>query len=423
MSASNRLPAPPLKVFLVVGEESGDQLGASLMKALRQAYSGPVLFQGTGGVRMAGEGLVPLFPLEDIAVMGVSAVIRRLPLILRRIRDTVRAARDARPDAMVLIDSPDFTHRVARRVRGHLPGLKVVNYVPPSVWAWRPGRARRMRAYVDHALGILPFEPATLARLGGPSCTYVGHPLIERLDVLRGPRDLEIPNVLGIHGDELPDAPQVLVLPGSRSTEIDRLLTPFGETVARIAAACPEARFVLPAVSHLADRIAAEIEHWPVRPRIVVGEAEKFAAFRQARAALAASGTVSLELALAGVPMTISYKLEWLFRRIKDLHPYLPLVRARSIVLANLVIDENVVPEFLEEAVEPERLARKTLELMADTPARQRQLAGFAKLDVAMRLPPGETPSMRAARAVLDTVWGTANGKSSYPSAPRHGGA
>ena len=174
----------PLKVFLVVGEESGDQLGARLMAALRRQDE-TIAFGGVGGDRMAGEGFASLFPLHDIAVMGIGPVLRRLPTILRRIRETVAAVVAARPDVLVIIDSPDFTHRVARQVRARLPDLPVVDYVSPSVWAWRPGRARRMAAYVDRLLALLPFEPAIHARLGGPATSYVGHPLIDRPEVLR----------------------------------------------------------------------------------------------------------------------------------------------------------------------------------------------------------------------------------------------
>jgi lipid-A-disaccharide synthase len=375
----------------VAGEESGDQLGAGLMRALKGRL-GPegVRFQGVGGGRMAGEGLQSLFPMADIAVMGIGAVVARLPLLLRRIRETARAVIGTRPDALVIIDSPDFTHRVARQARAAMPGLPIVNYVSPTVWAWRPGRARRMRPYVDHVLALKPFEVEAHRRLGGPDCSYVGHPLTERLAELRpGP------------GERAPigEGPlRLLVLPGSRRTEISRLMEPFGGTLARLAERLGRPiEATLPAVPHLAGAIAQAVEAWPVRPRIVEGEAAKFAAFRGAHAALAASGTVTLELALASIPMVVAYRVSKLEEQLKY------VITAPSIVLANLVIGENVIPELMQGDCNPGRLCAELEPLCADTPARARQLQAFARLDALMDTG-GEAPSERAARIVLDTI-------------------
>jgi lipid-A-disaccharide synthase len=386
-------PAPrAIHVFLVAGEHSGDQLGFKLMQALRAETGGAVRFSGVGGEAMAGEGLQSLFPLSDVAVMGFVPVVKRLPTVLRRIRETADAAIAARPDVLVIIDSPDFTHRVARRVRKALPELPVVDYVSPSVWAWRPGRARTMRGYVDHVLALLPFEPTAHERLGGPACTYVGHPLIERLRELR-------PN-----GEERAareaSPPAVLILPGSRRLEIERLMDDFRETTARIATAVGPVDFVLPAVEHLADKIRAHLESWPVKPRLVFGEAAKLAAFRSARAALAASGTVTLELALAGVPMVVAYKVS----KVEELLKY--VIQVPSIVLPNLVLGENVIPEFLQHACTPDALTDALLPLVGGGPERAIQLAALDRLDGLMRLPEGDDPSRRAARIILATQTG-----------------
>jgi lipid-A-disaccharide synthase len=177
------------KVFLIATEESGDRLGANLMKVLRQRLGGAVRFEGVGGQSMAREGLASLFPIEELSIMGFSAVLRQLPMILRRIRQTADAVTLASPDILVIIDGPDFTHRVARRVRARDPSLPIVDYVSPSVWAWRPGRARAMLGYVDHVLALLPFEPEAYRRLHGPPCSYVGHPLVEQIDMLRPDAD------------------------------------------------------------------------------------------------------------------------------------------------------------------------------------------------------------------------------------------
>ncbi|WP_460450970.1 lipid-A-disaccharide synthase [Alsobacter sp. SYSU BS001988] len=382
---------PPLKVAMVVGEHSGDQLGFKVMRALKERL-GPdgVAFSGVGGEAMEAEGLHSLFPLADIAVMGIVPVIARLPTIVRRVHATVDAVLAARPDVLVIIDSPDFTHAVAKRVRRKAPGLPVVDYVSPSVWAWRPGRARAMRAYVDHVLALLPFEPEAHRRLGGPDCTYVGHPLIERLDELR-PTPAEAAR-------RAQSPPILLVLPGSRRSEIARLLEPFGEALALLAQRGLAFEAVLPAVSHLADSIRAAVAAWPLQPRIVLGERAKYEAFRTARAALAASGTVTLELALSGVPMVVAYRVSRLEEQLKH------LIKAPSIVLPNLILEDNAVPELLQRDSAPDRLAEALAPLLGETDARRAQQAAFGRLDGLMTLPDGDAPSRRAAQVILDVV-------------------
>ena len=380
-------PTAPLKVFLVAGEELGDQLGAKLMAALREGLGDACAdFSGVGGEAMAQEGLRSLFPLTDIAVMGISAVVARLPQILRRIRQTATAVVERAPDVLVIIDSPDFTHRVARRVRARLPRLPIVDYVSPSVWAWRPGRAARMRAYVDHVLALLPFEPAAHQRLGGPPCSYVGHPLVERLAQLRPSQGER--SALG-NG-----SPSLLVLPGSRRSEITRLMRPFGQALARAASAAGPYRLVLPAVSHLAAEIEALAADWPVKPEIVLGEDAKLRAFRSAHAALAASGTVTLELALSGVPMVVAYKVSKLEEQLRF------FIHAHSVVLPNLIFGENLIPELLQWDCAPEKLAGALVPLLSGTEARAAQIRALGRLDDLM-LTGSETPSQRAARIVI----------------------
>src|SRR3954468_6216285 len=230
-------------IFVIATEESGDRLGANLMKVLRQRLGGAVHFEGVGGRAMAREGLVSLFPIEELSIVGLSAVVRRLPAILRRIRETAEAVLAAAPDVLVIIDSPDFTHRVAKRVRARDAAIPIVDYAPPSGWAWRPGRARAMRAYVDHVLALLPFEPEAHARLGGPPCSYVGHPLIEQIDVLRpGPDEQKRRNQ---------PPPLLLVLPGSRRSEIQHHMAVFGATLGRLRAEGTAFEPVLATMPHL----------------------------------------------------------------------------------------------------------------------------------------------------------------------------
>jgi len=375
--------------FLIAAEESGDRLGGALLAALKAARPGLVA-AGVGGPHMAREGMTSLFDTTELAIIGFGAIPRKLPTVLRRIRETADAVMAARPNALIIIDSPDFTHRVARRVREAAPEIAIINYAPPSVWAWRPWRARAMRRYVDEVLAILPFEPTAFERLGGPHCTYVGHPLAERVSVLR-------PNTGEAQG-RLADPPVVLVLPGSRGSEIRRLTPVFGQAIAQAASAPFE--LVLPTLPHLAERVRKATADWTVRPRIVTDPAGKDTAFRTARAALAASGTVTLELALAQVPMVAAYRVPswegWLFRLMTPL---------TTVNLANLVLGENVVPEHLQTDCRADLLAAGLVKLLSDTPERRRQLDAFVRLDAIMDLA-GRPPSQRAADAVLRVIGG-----------------
>jgi lipid-A-disaccharide synthase len=379
-----------LKVFLVACEESGDNLGAALMRSLANQAGVPIQFAGVGGGAMAAQGLQSLFPIGELAIVGIDAVIKKLPLILRRIRETADAARTASPDVVLIIDSPDFTHRVARRIRASMPHVPIIDYVSPSVWAWRPGRARAMRGYVDHVLALLPFEPAAHARLGGPPCTYVGHPLTELITMLR------------------PDAREqalrdgsprrLLVLPGSRTSEVKRLLAPFGDALRLVHERFPDLDVVVPTVPHVAERVRDAIAYWPGSPRLVLDPAEKWAAFRSARAALAASGTVTLELAVAGVPTVVSYKISLLEELVGHL-----FVRTPSIVLANLVLGDNVMPEVVQRNATGERLAAALIPLIDQSPQREAQLAAFHRIDSILEIGRA-VPSIRAAELVLAAI-------------------
>lgn len=399
-TAGGRSPAP--EFFIIAGEVSGDLLGGKLIEALRARLGGRVRFRGVGGAAMQAAGLESLFPLEDIAVMGFLPVVARLPRLLNRIGATARAALADPPTALIVIDSPDFTHRVARRVRAQRPQLPVINYVSPSVWAWRPGRAARMRGYVDHILALLPFEPASHAELGGPPCTYVGHPLIERLDELRpGPTDLLARGA---------SPPSLLVLPGSRRSEIARLLDVFGETLSLLRDRIGAFEANLPAVDHLVDEIERRVADWPIAPRIIRGETAKFAAFRRARAALAASGTVTLELALAQVPTVVAYKVtrieEFIARR---------MIATPWIALPNIILGEEAFPEMLQDRANPLALAGLLADIMPDGAGRERQMAALARLEPLMRLAGDEAPSVKAAEIVLRIAAGQSLAGDSAP--------
>ncbi len=386
MTSPLSIPAP-LRLFLIAGEESGDRLGGALMAAVKALAPGPVAFRGVGGRAMAEQGLACLFPVDDIAFNGFSAIPARLPQILRRIREAADAVVAAEPDLLVIIDSPDFTHRVARRVRARAPHIPIVDYVSPTVWAWRPGRAAAMRAYVDHVLALLPFEPDAHRRLGGPPCTFVGHPLAEAAATLRpGPADA---------ARRTAAPPLLLVLPGSRGGEVGRHLDVFGKAAVLVRDRLGAVDIVLPTVPHLAERVRHGAAAWPVAPRIVVDPEEKWAAFRQARAALAASGTVTLELALARVPTVLAYRVTLLEEVIAR-----AMIKVKMVGLANIILDEMAMPELLQRAATAENLADALMAVIADSPARQRQCDAFARLDAVMEIGTA-MPSQRAAAAVI----------------------
>jgi lipid-A-disaccharide synthase len=374
------------KIFLVAGEASGDHLGALLMRALH-AQAPHVGMSGVGGPQMAREGLVSLFPIEDLAVMGLLPVLARLPRLARRLDETVRAILADPPDCLVLIDAPDFTHRVARRLRKTAPNLPIVDYVCPTVWAWRPGRAKRMRAYVDHVLALLPFEPEAMAGLGGPPCDYVGHPLIEHLHEL---------------APEPSASNTLLVLPGSREAEARRMTPLYGEVVARLRREFPDLEVAIPLAPAVADIVQSECAGWSVAPRFLAQQ-DKFAAFRKARAALVTSGAATLELALAQVPMAIAYKVAPLESLLR------PLVRLDYFGLPNLILrcaaDDLAAPEFFQDRATPEAIAKALSALLRDGAARETQRTKLAAVrrEIAKG---GAAPSASAAAIVLSHASG-----------------
>ena len=383
MSGAAKVP----HIYIVAGEESGDRLGAALIGALKRATGGQVRFSGIGGAQMAAEGVPSLFPLGELAIIGFAAIVGSLPKILARIREAADAVIAAKPDLVVIIDSPEFTHRVARRVRAKAPHIPIVDYVCPSVWAWRPGRARAMRAYVDEVLALLPFEPQTMQKLGGPRTVFVGHPLSERAVRLR-------PNAEEA-ARRSSEPPVVLALPGSRSGEVKRMAPVFGQALGLVATSHGPLDVVVPAVPRLAETVRAAVAAWPVPARVITDAAEKDAAFRTARAALTKSGTSTLELAVAGIPMVAAYQVPLVEEAVARL-----LIKVESVILANLVVGENVVPELLQRACTPRSLAGALLPLLGDTPERRRQTAAFARLDAIMEIGKA-VPSERAAAEVL----------------------
>jgi lipid-A-disaccharide synthase len=377
-----------LRVFLIAGEPSGDVLGADLMRALVER-AGRVRFSGVGGSAMEARELISQLPLTDISVMGILPVLRRLPRLVAAIGKVADAAISANPDVLVIIDSPDFTHRVARRVRRVKPDLPIIDYVSPSVWAWRPGRARRMRTYIDHVLALLPFEPAAYRRLHGPDCTYVGHPLVDAIAAL--PPNSEEQR----RGDSA--APILLVMPGSRDSEIKRLMPLFGSAVALLNGV-GAIEVIVPTLPHLESLVRSEAQKWPAKPRIVTDMAEKYAAMRHARAALVASGTATLELALIGVPMVVAYRVSLIEEVVARL-----MLRVKNIALPNLIVGRSIVPECLQRGCTAKSLSEALMPVLAGGTQREAQITGLAEVRTLMRAG-GQNRSSEQAAAVIERL-------------------
>jgi lipid-A-disaccharide synthase len=392
-------PSRSLSVFLVTGEPSGDALGARLIAALRRRTGGHLRIAGIGGERMREEGLESLVPLEDLAIAGVAEVLPRAPLILRRVREAVEAVRSLGPDAVVTIDSSGFSWRVAHGLRRRGETLPLIHYVAPMVWAWRAGRARRMARWYDHLMTLLPFEPAYFERVG-LSCSYVGHPVLET-GADRGD-GVRFRSTHGLDGDGV----LITVLPGSRQSEVRRLLPIFGAALERLDRLIGPFRVVVPTVGTVAGAVAKEAASWPGTPIIVQRPEEKYDAFAASRVALAASGSVALELALARLPMVVGYRLHPLTEAFLN-----RVLKVRQVNLINLLLDRPLVAELLGPNCTPERLALAVAELAADEAVRTAHREGY---DQAMRRLErgGISPSLRAADQILEIVAARQRGES-----------
>lgn len=389
MSGVPQVLSAPLRVMLVAGEPSGDILGAELMASLRRSCPVPLDFSGIGGDRMMAEGLDSLVDMSEIAVMGLREVVPRIPLILRRVRETVRNAVAADPHVVVIIDSPDFTHRVARGIAKRAPHIPIINYVSPQVWAWRQGRAAKMATYLTHVLALLPFEPDFYTQKSTLPCTFVGHPVLERVTLGGGEEFRARHNIAT-------DAPVLALLPGSRPNEVKGLIDIFLETARRLRRDLPDLVAVLPTVPNVRSLVREKLAGESLPLILVEDQAEKFAAFDAADAALAASGTVSLELGLARVPTVIGYRIERIAAFIIR-----QLAKVESIVLANLVLGRNVIPEYLQEDCNPDALARALLPLMNDTPQRAEMIAALSEMRTRLGDDGGLKPAERASEVVL----------------------
>lgn len=377
MPKANYTRRPP-KIMVVAGEASGDWLGAGLMQALRKQYP-DAQFVGLGGEAMIAQGLKPAFALSELSVMGILEVLPHIPRILKRINYLADVARIERIDVLVTIDAPDFCLRVARKIKHELD-VPCVHYVSPHVWAWRKGRIKKMARYLDHVLVLFPFEEKVYAG-SGLACTFVGHPVTERLASVApkgATRHLHQPRRLAL-------------APGSRLHEVQRMMPPMAAAVRLLLKDFPDLEVVLPVADHFNPRY---FEPYVGLPITYVRGAERYAVLQTCDAALATSGTVNLELAMLGLPMVVGYRLAgltyWLARM---------LVKVRFFSPVNLVANKLVVPELLQGQVNGQKLAEMAGDLLKKSVARKAQLEGLA--DVRAKLSgAGQHPSQRAAEVV-----------------------
>ena len=376
-------------IFIVSGETSGDNLAARLMAALKAETGGRVRFAGVGGPQSEKQGLQSLFPMNELSLMGLAEVLPHLPLLARRLNETVAAARALKPDAVVTVDSPDFCLRVCERL--HRSGFLAIHYVAPQLWAWRPGRARKLATKIDHLMALLPFEVPFFAQYG-VTCSYVGHPAIEsgagRGDGRGFRKRHNLPQ----------DATLLCVIPGSRPGEVHRMLPIFADAIGLLRARHPDLHMVIPVVHNAEEAVREATRDWPLPVLLLTDLSERFDAFAASDAAMAKSGTVSLELALAGVPMAVGYRVSpataFIARR---------LINVEHASLANLLTGRAIIPEFIQENCTPQNLAETVEALLKPGEAREAQRAGFREV-IEVLGDPEPPPSVRAARVVLDLI-------------------
>jgi lipid-A-disaccharide synthase len=375
-------------IFVIAGEPSGDALGGALMAALRERTGGAIRFAGIGGERMAEQGLRSLVPMRELAIMGIAEVLPRARRILRRVRETADTVIAMRPDAVVTIDSSGFTWRVAERLRKRGESVTLIHYVAPMVWAWRRAKARKVARWYDHLMTLLPFEPPYFTA-AGLACSYVGHPVLESGADRGDGAAFRSRHAIAA------DAQVLCLLPGSRHGEVGRLLPIYRKTVIDLLRRFPDLKLVLPAAELVADSVEEATRSWPVTVTVLRGPREKFDALAASDVALAASGTVALELAMARLPAVIAYKMnaitDWLARRI---------VRTRFVNLVNIILGRLVVPELLLEECTPDRLSSALAHLLTDEAAREAQIAGYRE-SLGRLGQGGVAPSLRAADVVL----------------------
>jgi len=386
------------KIFIIAGEASGDLLGGRLLKALKQQAEDTginVDFKGVGGSLMQQEGLVSLFPMEELSLMGAAEIIPHLPNLIRRINQTADTAVDENPDVIISIDSPDFCFRVIKKIKKQTKNIPCVHYVAPSVWAWRPKRAKKVAQFLDHILALLPFEPPYFEREGLP-CTFIGHSIVET--EVTPQNQNELCQKYGLNKEK----PVLCLLPGSRGSELKRLLPLFKDTAEQLQKKYKKLQFVMPTLPHLKPKLDAAFVDSPVQPIFITDSNDKQDAYALSTLALAASGTVALELGMAGVPTVIGYKMGALSSYLAK-----KLIKLNYVSLINIILDKPVMPEYLLENCTVENLTQALDQLLSNDKKLQSQKEDCAKALSILKGKDSLTPSQRAAHVVLNLAQAT----------------
>ena len=378
------------RVYIIAGEPSGDLLGGRLMKAMKNQYDGEIDFIGIGGPHMEAEGLNSLFPMRELSIMGLAEILPHIPKLLKRIKQTINDVRKQKPDCLITIDAPGFTFRVAKQLKDS--SIPLIHYVAPTVWAWKPGRAKKIAQFLDHLMVLLPFEPPYFKK-EGLSATFVGHSVIESgIELANGDQ------FKASHGIPA-DVPVLCVLPGSRQSETSQLLPIFKQVAQKLKNNYPTLRIVLPTVATVAQYVKEDTLSWELPVLVVEGESEKFGAFKAADVALAASGTVSLELALAQTPTVITYRLKkmthWLAKR---------LIKVKYASIVNLLHNQEIMPELIQDDCNVDRIYHEIVKILEQGQSNSDHIQA---LESAMQmLGQGEElrPSERAAACVLSII-------------------
>jgi lipid-A-disaccharide synthase len=378
-------------IWLIAGEPSGDLIGARLIDALNKRTGGRFRVTGIGGEAMESAGLQSRFPISDIAVMGLVEIIPRIPLIKRRMRETIAQIKQDKPAIVVSIDVPGFCYDVWKGLRGS--DIPLVHYVAPTVWAWRPDRAKKFARELDHLMALLPFEPPYFEK-EGLDCTFVGHPVLEG-----GAEKGDGERFRQQHGIA-PGDKAICVLPGSRSGELKRLAEVFRQSAVTIVEKYPDAVFVFPTVSYLSETVTELARSWPGRTVVVSSISEKFDAMQACNVAMAASGTVSLELAMARVPHIVAYRMNALTVRIVRL---LHGMNQKFVNLVNILLDREIIPEFIQERCRSDLIAVYMCKLLDDPEAREEQAKSIESA-LSMLRPASGAPSDAAASVVASLL-------------------
>ncbi len=377
-------------IYLIAGEPSGDLLGARLMKALKEKTQGHIRFCGIGGPHMSAEGLDSLFDMSELTVMGLAEVLPHIPKILKRIKQTVADVQTQHPDALITIDAPGFTFRVSKQLKGQ--GIPLIHYVAPTVWAWKPKRAKKIARFLDHLMVLLPFEPPYFEK-EGLATTFVGHSVIES-----GMDKVDGADFRHRHGIPV-DVPLLCLLPGSRRSETSQLLPVYKNVVTKLKQKSPSLRLVLPTVSNVAQNVKEETSLWPVPVLVVEGDEEKFGAFKAATAALAASGTVSLELALAQTPSVITYRMKRLTHSIIR-----RLVKVKYASIVNILHNKEVMRELIQDDCTTDNIIDEISMLLDSSPKNEEQIKLLNEAMEMLGKGAEEPPSQRAATCVLSLI-------------------